>query len=407
MSAEYRAVLWNRNKKLYDLAIAAGILVFLGLFVGIGAATRPQATIETLLIRGLGAGALLLLHVVLAIGPLCRLEPRFLPLLYNRRHLGVCMFLLALAHGGFSVVQFHGLGVLHPLVSVLASNGNYDSLTQFPFQALGLVALLILFLMAATSHDFWLANLTAPVWKSLHMLVYPAYGLILLHVALGSLQAPERPPVLAALLGLGLAAVASLHLAAGWRGRVQAPTPAASGPRPHQRRTRSPVGGGSRTASRQATAAPGRAWKCAPGRAEAWPRGAEDVEVYVCSVSDIPVNRARIVLLADERVAVFRYSTEHGERIAAVSNVCQHQNGPLGEGRVVDGCITCPWHGYQYRPEDGCSPPPFTETIPTFNVRVEGNRVLVDPRPNPPGTRAEPARLDAAADAAAGAGEVS
>ena len=350
MSAEYQAVLWNRNKKLYDLTIAAGVVVFLGLFVGIGVATRPQATIETLLIRGFGAGALLLLHVVLAIGPLCRLDDRFLPLLYNRRHLGVCVFLLALAHGGFSIVQFHGLGVLNPLVSVLASNGNYESLTQFPFQALGLAALVILFLLAATSHDFWLANLTAPVWKSLHMLVYVAYGLVLVHVALGSLQAPERPPLLAVLLGIGFAGIASLHLVAGWRERAPAPAAAARG-----------------------------------------------YAVDVCAVSDIPIDRARIFLLSGERVAVFRYRADDGERIAAVSNVCQHQNGPLGEGRVIDGCITCPWHGYQYRPEDGCSPAPFTETIPTFNVRVGDGRVLVDPRPNPPGTRAEPARLDAPA----------
>ena len=346
MSAGYQAVLWNRNKRLYDLVIAAGAVVFLGLFVGIGVATRPQATIETLLIRGFGAGALLLLHVVLAIGPLCRLDRRFLPLLYNRRHLGVCMFLLAAAHGGFSIVQFHGLGVLNPLVSVLASNGNYDSLTQFPFQALGLAALVILFLMAATSHDFWLANLTAPVWKSLHMLVYVAYGLVLVHVALGSLQAAERPTVLAGLLGVGFVGIASLHLVAGWRQRAQVPA-----------------------------------------------AGAEDAAVDVCAVLDIPLDRARIFVLSGERVAVFRYRTDGGERVAAVSNVCQHQNGPLGEGRVIDGCITCPWHGYQYRPEDGCSPPPFTETIPTFNVRVEGDRVLVDPIPNPPGTHAEPANL--------------
>ncbi len=350
MSARYQAVLWNRNKALYDLTIAAGCLAFLGLFVGIGIAIRPQATIETLLIRGFGAGALLLLHVVLATGPLCRLDRRFLPLLYNRRHLGVSMFLLALAHGGLSVVQFHGLGVLNPLVSVLASNGSYDSLAQFPFQALGLLALVILFLMAATSHDFWLTNLTAPVWKSLHMLVYVAYGLILLHVALGSLQAPERPPALAVLLGIGLAAVASLHLAAGWRNRATAASSSAAG-----------------------------------------------AELDVCAVSDIPLDRARIFLVGGERMAVFRYRENGCERIAAVSNVCQHQNGPLGEGRVIDGWITCPWHGYQYRPEDGCSPPPFTEKIPTFNVRVDGCRVLVHPRPNLPGTRAEPARLAARA----------
>ena len=91
---------------------------------------------------------------------------------------------------------------------------------------------------------------------------------------------------------------------------------------------------------------------------------------------------------------MFRYDG----KISALSSVCQHQNGPLGEGRIIDGCVTCPWHGYQYRPEDGASPPPFNEKVPTFRVRVDGDRVLVHPTPNPPGTRVEPARLVSAPD---------
>jgi len=71
------------------------------------------------------------------------------------------------------------------------------------------------------------------------------------------------------------------------------------------------------------------------------------------------------------------------------------QNGPLGEGKILDGCITCPWHGYQYRLETGASPPPFVEKVPTFNVRIENGRVLVHPKPNPPGARAEPAVIGA------------
>jgi phenylpropionate dioxygenase-like ring-hydroxylating dioxygenase large terminal subunit len=85
-------------------------------------------------------------------------------------------------------------------------------------------------------------------------------------------------------------------------------------------------------------------------------------------------------------MAIFKYDG----KISAVSNVCQHQNGPLGEGKILDGCIVCPWHGYQYRPDTGASPPPFVEKVPTFNVRVAGGRVLVHPIPNPPGQRAEP-----------------
>jgi len=343
MSVAYRAVLWNRQKQIYDGVILFGVVAYLVLFIGLAAALRPQSTIEILLIRAFGTLALLFLHVILSIGPLCRLDRRFLPLLYNRRHLGVTMFLCALVHAALSIVQLHAMGNVHPLVSLLSSNTRFDSLAEFPFQLLGLAALIVLFLMAATSHDFWLSNLTAPVWKSLHMLVYVAYGLLVLHVTLGVLQS-ETNPFLAGLLGLGFGWIAGIHLIAGFRER-------------------------SGDAEIQAEALDG------------WLR--------VCSVDEIPDRRARIVSVSGERVAIFRYDG----KISAVSNVCQHQNGPLGEGRVVDGCITCPWHGYQYVPDTGASPPPFNEKVPTFNVRLRKGQVYLDPRPNAPGTRAEPAAI--------------
>ena len=99
MSVQYQAVGWNRQKRLYDLVLGGGVLAYLGLFTALGSLVHPQATAETLLIRAFGTAALLLLHVVLCIGPLCRLNRRFLPLLYNRRHLGVTTFLLGAIHG--------------------------------------------------------------------------------------------------------------------------------------------------------------------------------------------------------------------------------------------------------------------------------------------------------------------
>jgi nitrite reductase/ring-hydroxylating ferredoxin subunit/DMSO/TMAO reductase YedYZ heme-binding membrane subunit len=340
----YKAVGWNRQKKIYDLVVVGGLLAYLGAFVGTGLATHPQTTIETLLIRALGTAALFLLHVILAIGPLCRLHPAFLPLLYNRRHLGIIMFATAFGHGAFSMLQFHALGDVNPLVSVLTSNGDWGSVAQFPFQPLGLAALLILFLMAATSHDFWLANLTAPTWKRLHMGVYVAYALTLLHVTLGVLQ-QETHPALAIVLLAGMLAILALHLAAALGERA--------------------------------------------GDVD---RSARSADGYVdfCALSELPEDRAAIRSVGGERVSVFR----HGGALSALSNVCQHQNGPLGEGRVVNGCAVCPWHGYEYRLEDGASPAPFTEKVPTFRVRVDAGRVLVDPQPNPPGTSVAPCRLE-------------
>jgi nitrite reductase/ring-hydroxylating ferredoxin subunit/DMSO/TMAO reductase YedYZ heme-binding membrane subunit len=345
MSHTYRAISWNRQKRIYDAVMVAGIAAYLTLFIGLGAIVHPNATIETLLIRGFGTCALLLLHIVLIIGPLCRLFPQFLPLLYNRRHLGVTTFLVGLEHGAFAVVQFHALGDLSPLLSVFVSNTRYASLANFPFQPLGLFALVILFLMAATSHDFWLANLSAPVWKRLHMLVYVAYGLLIAHVMLGVLQA-ETSPLLAGTLGAGMLLVLGLHITAAYRERAIDAQPSA------------PVTAGF---------------------------------IEVCAVDDIPEKRARIISLSGERVAVFKYDG----KISAISNVCQHQNGPLGEGRIIDGCVTCPWHGYQYLPASGASPAPFTEKVPTFRVKISDGKVFVDPTPQPPGTYVEPACLTA------------
>src|SRR4029450_12278589 len=143
MSTAYRAVGWNRQKARYDVTIVLGVLAYLTIFILGGSLGDTNATIETLVLRGCGACALFLLHVVLAIGPLCRLDRRFLPLLYNRRHLGVTMFTVALAHGTFAIVQFHAGGSRNPIVSVLTSGGSYASVSGFPFQGLGLVALMI------------------------------------------------------------------------------------------------------------------------------------------------------------------------------------------------------------------------------------------------------------------------
>ena len=93
--------------------------------------------------------------------------------------------------------------------------------------------------------------------------------------------------------------------------------------------------------------------------------------------------------VAGERVAVFRYDG----KISAISNVCRHQNGPLGEGRIIDGCVTCPWHGYQYRPETGASPPPFTDKVATFQTKIVNGKVLLHPCAQAPGTYVKPAQM--------------
>ena len=351
MSLRFRAVQWNRTKLVYDGVVLAGAALYVGTFLGIGPLLWPRdhpVTWEILRIRAFGSCAFLMLTLILAIGPLARLDRRFLPLLYNRRHFGVMTFGVAATHGWFVLDWYHGQGRLPMLVSVLISNRHYGSFIGFPFEALGIAALLVLFLMAATSHDFWLGFLTPPVWKALHMAVYVAYGLLVLHVALGVMQT-ERSPAIPALLGGAFALVALLHIVAGRRETAGDPV-----------------------------AAP---------RGEGW--------ISVGQPRAIPDGGARVVAVPGaERIAVFR----DGTRLRALTNLCAHQNGPLGEGRIIDGCVTCPWHGFQYRLEDACSPPPFTERVATYPLRLRGGMLEVLPRALPLGGTEGMVRLTEAGD---------
>lgn len=337
MTNSYRWVQWNRHKRIYDAMLVAGVLAYLAGFVGIALAVAPSGhgvSPPVLLIRAFGTAAAILLHAILAVGPLARLSPRWAPVLYNRRHLGVTCFLLALAHAALAIGFYGGFGVINPVSAVVAGPNVRPG-----FELFGLGALCVLFVMASTSHDYWLAALGHRVWKSLHMLVYAAYLLLVTHIAWGAMQS-EKSTVYPALLALGLVGLTTLHLLAA-------------------RRERSLDAGGHETAG--------------------W--------IDLGSCDDIPDSRARVVCVrGSERIAVYR----DADTLHAISGVCAHQGGPLGEGKIVGGCVTCPWHGYQYRAHDGCSPPPYTEKIETYQLRVEGGRVLLNPLPNPPGTPTDP-----------------
>jgi nitrite reductase/ring-hydroxylating ferredoxin subunit/DMSO/TMAO reductase YedYZ heme-binding membrane subunit len=353
MSVKFVGVQWTRTKWIYDAAIVVGVVAFLQIFERMAAATwggERYVAQPVLEMRAWGACAFTMLTLILCIGPLARLDRRFAPLLYNRRHLGVAMALVAMGHAYHVVGEdfYYAFSSVSPYAALFERDTTLDA-ASWPFPIFGVFALLIVGVMAATSHDFWQKFLGARVWKGLHMLVYLAYALAVLHVAFGVMQTDVHP----ALVGVFLASVAlvvGLHLVASQRS-----TKVDRAPAPIETKD-------------------GKRWL------DAGP------------VSAIPKNRALpVVGPTGERIAVIR----HDGGVSALHGVCAHQGGPLYEGKVIDGCLTCPWHGWTYKPEDGCAPPPFVEKIPTYDVRIEKGRVFVCPDANPDGTRVEPAKVDA------------
>lgn len=340
MSVKYVPVQWNPNKWVYDAVVVGFVVVYIWAFLSLG---TPQADVSrgidgaTLRMRAFGTCAFFMLTAILCIGPLARLDKRFLPLLYNRRHFGVITTIVAWTHATYVYGWYFNFTRFDRYEAMLFSNTAYGQILGFPIEALGIFAFVILLILAATSHDFWLSFLTAPVWKRLHLLIYVAYAAVVAHVALGYLQ-DTKNPAFAMLFGASALLVALLHVLA-WQ-------------------------------------------KDRRGEADA------DGWVDVADPAEIEEGRSRIIHLGPkERVAVFRYEGNH---FSAVSNACAHQNGPLGEGQIIDGCITCPWHGFQYRMRDGCSPAPFTEKIPTYRLRLTDGRLMVHRDANAPGTPVDP-----------------
>lgn len=344
MSVRYVAVQWTKAKLVYDACIAVGIVLFLQTFtLAAGALLHGERRLSgpVLDMRAYGACAFLLVTIVLCIGPLARLDRRLSFLLYNRRHLGVATAAVGFLHARAVLGFYYAYSATPPLDGLLTVDASFTA-SSLPFPLFGAAALAIFLMLAATSHDFWQRFLGPALWKWLHLSIYAAYALAVLHVAYGALLGDATPFFVAPfVLSVGL--VVGLHLAAARHAR------SAPSPRPRE------------------------GWIDA-GPVRAIPRGRV-----------LPVLRSN-----GERIALVR--TTRG--LSAVHGVCAHQGGPLWRGEVLDDCLTCPWHGWQYRPEDGCAPPPFTEKIPTHQVRIVEGRVEVKDAPEPAGTALPPCPVE-------------
>ena len=66
-------------------------------------------------------------------------------------------------------------------------------------------------------------------------------------------------------------------------------------------------------------------------------------------------------------------------RFAAISGVCNHVGGPLGDGRLDGEYIVCPWHNWKFHRATGLGEPGFeADVVPRYDLREEGGRLLID-----------------------------
>lgn len=66
-------------------------------------------------------------------------------------------------------------------------------------------------------------------------------------------------------------------------------------------------------------------------------------------------------------------------QFGVLANTCNHVGGPLGQGRLDGDYVACPWHGWKYHRCTGqVEPGSETDFVPSYPVKVERGRVLVD-----------------------------
>ena len=89
---------------------------------------------------------------------------------------------------------------------------------------------------------------------------------------------------------------------------------------------------------------------------------------------DIPNGSGKVIEVGGKEVALFN---EDGQ-FYALDNTCPHQGGPLGDGYLEGGIVTCPWHGWQYDVKSGVNPVESSIRTSSFRVKVEGEDILIE-----------------------------
>ena len=95
--------------------------------------------------------------------------------------------------------------------------------------------------------------------------------------------------------------------------------------------------------------------------------GAAD-ELRVRPIQQVVLGRRKIALVCKDG------------RFSALSGVCNHVGGPLGEGTLDGEYVVCPWHYWKFHCRTGEGEPGYEEDrVPVHEVRVENGRVLLNP----------------------------
>lgn len=102
------------------------------------------------------------------------------------------------------------------------------------------------------------------------------------------------------------------------------------------------------------------------------------VFVPVAQVHQIPPGSALAAPVGRYEVAVFHIE----DGFYALENCCPHQGGPLADGYLEGPMVTCPWHAWCFDVRSGKMSLGDLALVPRFEVKIEGETILVATEPD-------------------------
>ncbi|MGH7309401.1 MAG: Rieske (2Fe-2S) protein [Candidatus Rokuibacteriota bacterium] len=96
--------------------------------------------------------------------------------------------------------------------------------------------------------------------------------------------------------------------------------------------------------------------------------------VRVASVAEVPSGQGRVVQAGSHTLALFNVDG----RLYAIDNGCPHRGGPLGEGDLEGGVVTCPWHAWRWEVSTGLNVNNPAVKVACFPVTVANGEVFVE-----------------------------
>ncbi|MDF5722784.1 MAG: FAD-dependent oxidoreductase [Rhizonema sp. PD37] len=100
----------------------------------------------------------------------------------------------------------------------------------------------------------------------------------------------------------------------------------------------------------------------------------QQIEAVVAKVNDFPDGEKRQVSVGETDVLLIHVNG----RFHALAAYCTHYQAPLAEGVLSGDCIVCPWHNAYFQITTGDQKePPGLDSLPCYQVRVEGEDVIV------------------------------